>query len=52
MNMAAAHTDYNLKIIIIGDSGVGKAVILRKYTVDKFVESPPIGKCQYSCTYV
>ena len=52
--MAAAHSDYNLEIMIIGDSNVGKLQILNRYTKNRFASGGELmnGECQYSCRYV
>ena len=48
MNKAACY-DYLVKIIIIGDSGVGKTCFLMRFTDDKFASShiTTLGKNTY-----
>lgn len=41
--------DYLFKLLMIGDSGVGKSSLLLSFTSDDFEDlSPTIGECFYS----
>lgn len=43
--------DYLFKLLMIGDSGVGKSSLLLSFTSDDFEDlSPTIGECFYSLT--